>query len=199
MEVLFADEQCWNLHDYTKHCAEVLHSGKLLFFYNDVAKRLGGSNLESAKRATLQHMRKVIKVCEDAVRSEFPSFGDMMAFRVFNLKEDVGCPTSSVLQDMIPGKKHYPETCDSLERLSLIFQVSRDKLIAEYEYLHRVASAHMKSAGVSNRESWQWAWRKCSNMQERHDNFGTCGLYACNFVLFFKQFHRKVNMKIDYS
>ena len=80
-------------------------------------------------------MRKVIKVCEDAVRSELPSFDGMMAFSVFNLKEDVGCPTSSVLQDMIPGKKHYPETCDSLERLSLIFQVSRDKLIAEYEYL----------------------------------------------------------------
>ena len=51
-------------------------------------------------------MRKVIKVREDAVRSEFPSFDGMMVFSVFNLKEDVGCPTSSVLQDMIPGKKN---------------------------------------------------------------------------------------------
>ena len=104
---------------------------------------------------------------------------------VFNLKEDVGCPTSSVLQDMIPGTKHYPETCDSLERLSLIFQVSRDKLIAEYEYLHRVASAHMKSAGVFKQRVLAMGLAQMQQ-QERHDNFGTCGLYACNFALFFK-------------
>ena len=71
-----------------------------------MAKRLGGSNLENAKRSALQHMRKVIQVCEDAVRSEFPSFDGMMAFHVFNLKEDVGCPTSSGLQDMISGQRH---------------------------------------------------------------------------------------------
>ena len=43
MEVLFADEQCWNLHDYTKHCAEVLRSGKLLFFYNGVLRGSEGA------------------------------------------------------------------------------------------------------------------------------------------------------------
>lgn len=164
-QVLFVEEQCWNLHGYTKHCVEVLRSGKLLFFYNGVAKRLGGSNLENAKRSALQHMRKVIQVCEDAVRSEFPSFDGMMAFHVFNLKEDVGCPTSSGLQDMISGQRHNvhkPCEGESLERLALIFQVSRDKLIAEFEYLRGVASARMKASGLSNRESWQWAWRKCT-------------------------------------
>ena len=150
--------------------------------------------MENAKRSALQRMRKVIKVCEDAVRSEFPSFDGMMAFHVFNLKEDVGCPTSSGLQDMISsGQRHFHKPCEgeSLERLALIFEVSRDKLIAEFEYLHGVASACMKTAGVSNRESWQWAWRKCSGRKDMTTlEPATCTFYYA-FAFCFSMFHGK--------
>ena len=145
--------------------------------------------MENAKRSALQRMRKVIKVCEDAVRSEFPSFDGMMAFHVFNLKEDVGCPTSSGLQDMISsGQRHFHKPCEgeSLERLALIFEVSRDKLIAEFEY--RAWSrqcSHEKCGGFKQRvlamglAQMQW--------QEGHDNFGTSDLHIllCFCILFF--------------
>ena len=150
----------------------------MVLFYNGVAKRIGGSNLETAKRNALQHMRRVMKVCEDAVRSEFPSFDSIMAFNVFNLKSDVGGTTSGECRDMIESQARQPQQQqNSLERLALVFRVPAGALVSENQYLHRVASSRMKTAGTSNREAWQFAWRRCSASRNLQDLRPVPGLH----------------------
>lgn len=160
-QVLFVEGRCFEMHGYTKHCVQILNGGTLQLFYRGRARTLGSGGLEGAKRRALQRMRRLVEVCEVAVRSEFPSFDVILAFNMFSLREFGRTNSATFMADVVAGTRRADVHHESAERLAMVFGVPVDSFLSQFERLRNVATVHVKSSSCGNREAWQFAWRRC--------------------------------------
>ena len=162
LQVLFVEGRCFEMHGYTKHCLQVLNGGTLQLFYRGRARTVGAGGLQNSKKRALQRMRRVVEVCEQAVRSEFPSFDVILAFKMFSLREFGGTSSSTTfMADVAAGTRRTEGPRESAERLALLFGVPLDAFLPQFERLRAVAAVHLKATSCCNREAWQFAWRRC--------------------------------------
>ena len=84
-------------------------------------------------------------VTRKAVQAEFPDVDAMMAFKAFH----VGVP-GTCSQEQLQG----------LQRLSKLWGLDYAETLAEFQMVLRIAQAHQKESGCSNKDAWQWAMRR---------------------------------------
>ncbi|CAJ1453878.1 unnamed protein product [Effrenium voratum] len=154
-EALFSEGQCFHVHGFTKHCLDILQQNRLVMFFDGRARALGGSadGLAAAKRAALRKMQACVELCKEAVRAEFPSFHAIMAFKVFSVSE--GAATSHSVSA-------------NLTKLAKLFKVDPVALEEEFQMVFPVAAVQQQATGCSNRQAWQYAFRRAAASATTH-------------------------------
>ena len=132
-----------------------------------------------AKRRSLQRMRRVVEACQAAVQSEFPRFDVILAFTCFSLKECGGTCSAAFMSDVVAGTRQPALQRDSFERLSLVFGMPVDTFSVQFERLRSVAMVRLKASSCSQREAWQFAWRRCKGQWEVNAVEPVLAAYLC--------------------
>ena len=126
-----------------------------------------------AKRRSLQRMRRVVEACQAAVQSEFPRFDVILAFTCFSLKECGGTCSAAFMSDVVAGTRQPALQRDSFERLSLVFGMPVDTFSVQFERVR------LKASSCSQREAWQFAWRRCKGQWEVNAVEPVLAAYLC--------------------
>jgi hypothetical protein len=141
---LFDQGKCFELECFTKTCLEALRSQNLLVVFGDGHAR-GLKPFAQDCADALARLRACCVVTRKAVQAEFPDVDAMMAFKAFH----VGVP-GTCSQEQLQG----------LQRLSKLWGLDYAETLAEFQMVLRIAQAHQKESGCSNKDAWQWAMRR---------------------------------------